>query len=55
MHKWDLEILRNKLEEDANNPARLHLTMIYLLDMMILEACKSEGPNSYKPDWGDQD
>ena len=53
--KWDLKAIRDSLEEDATNPARLYLTLRDLLDMMIDEAHKREGPNSYKPDWGDQD
>jgi hypothetical protein len=38
MDKWDLMVLRDSLEDDATNPARLYLTLRDLLDMMIDEA-----------------
>ena len=42
MDKWDLKALKDQLDEDACNPARLHLTMHALLDMLIDEATKED-------------
>ena len=54
MDKWDLKALRDSLEEDATNPARLYLTLRDLLNMMIDEATKKDDVPYYEPEWGEQ-
>jgi hypothetical protein len=55
MDKWDLKAIKDQLEENPCNPARLHLTMRALLDLMIDEATKKDDVPDYEPYWGGQD